>query len=404
MRSAQISFQAKKVMIIGGGRLAFKKGCQFQSEGAEVIYLAPTLCEEIKKETHICKMYEASDLDNAFLVYACTDDKKINHQVVLEANRNGMLSASVHQDKDATYHPLQSCDLPHLHVALSTNGTYPAYINEIMEEIIDRYETIHHDVLEELKNIRDYVLKLGLAHHEKRMLLKAIGSASHEQIHFYAQAIQSQKVTICIFHGNTSIASSTMITHFLKQIECGYTLYYAYLKSEDKQVLSLETIHKHMRLLQIKECHYQPMILEMGHCYHLMQQQLDEVETLLVDEISLPMILEEYSDCEQGLIVIHDSSMKQLYNALINLCPKHLHVMMLSDEIPKLDYNRKITLYGMFMLAGKHLLEDVMSEVGIYGKLINLGYTVQRNETCLLQLASFKTLFEKQLQEKNDKE
>lgn len=403
MRSAQISFQAKKVMIIGGGRLALKKGRQFQEEGAEVIYVAPTLCEDIKKETHFCKEYEASDLRDAFLVYACTDDKEINHQVVLDANHKGMLSASVHQDKDATYHPLQSCNLPHLHVALSTNNAFPAYINEIMDEIVDSYENIHHEVLVKLKGIREYVLGLKLTHEEKRELLRAIGSASFEQIDFYQQAIQSQKAMICIFHGNTSVASSTMIAHFLKQIRCEYTLYYAYLKSEDKQVLSLETIHKHMQLLQIKEYHYQPMILEMGHCYHLMQQRLNEVESLLVDEISLPMILEEYSDCEQGLIVIHDSSMKQLYNALINLCPKHLHVMMLSDEIPKLDYNRKITLYGMFMLAGKHLLEDVMSEVGIYGKLINLGYTVQRNETCLLQLTSFKTLFEKQLQEKNDK-
>lgn len=403
MRSAQISFQAKKVMIIGGGRLALKKGCQFKEEGAEVIYIAPTLCEDIKNETHICKMYETSDLDNAFLVYACTDDQEINHQVVLDANSKGMLSASVHQDKDATYHPLQFCDLPHLHVALSTNGTFPAYINEIMEEIIDSYETIHHDILEELKKIREYILMLGLEQNEKKELLKTIGSASHEQIHFYAQAIQSQKVIICVFHGNTSIASSTMITHFLKNIESGYTLYYAYLKSEDKQVLLLEIIHKHMQLLQIKECYYQPMILEMGHCYHLIKQQVKKVRSLLMDETSLVMILEEYSKCEQGLIVLHDSSSKQLYNTLISLCPKHLHVMMLNDEIPKLEYNRKITLYGMFMLAGKHLLEDVMSEVGIYGKLINLGYKVQRNETCLLQLASFKKVFEKQLQEKNDK-
>lgn len=161
MRSAQISFANKKVWIVGGGNQALKKGRQFIEEGANVIFVAPYFREEIRElaEEESCVLlenfYRAEDILGGFMIYACTDNRKVNHQIVLDGNEKGMLSGSVHKDAAASYHPLQFVDYPNLHVAVSTNGAAPAYNREILVEFHELYEATHREKLEKLRIERE---------------------------------------------------------------------------------------------------------------------------------------------------------------------------------------------------------------------------------------------------------
>lgn len=161
MRSAQISFANKKVWIIGGGNQALKKGRQFIDEGADVTFVSPFVREEIVALVHdgVCHLiqspYDIEVIREGFFVYGCTDSREINHQVVLDGNQKGMLSASVHKDADASYHPLQFVNYPNMHVAVSTNGASPAYNTEILEEFHKAYTATHHERLAQLREERD---------------------------------------------------------------------------------------------------------------------------------------------------------------------------------------------------------------------------------------------------------
>lgn len=162
MKSARISFRNKTVWIIGAGNQAMVKGQQFIEEGAKVIFVAPSCHEDFpewlgksnslyQNGSYQKKCYEKDDIHCGLLVYACTDNRKLNHQIVLDVNDIGLLSASVHGDEDATYHPLQSADYPHMHVAFSTNGAAPSYNRVLLEEMGASYQAIHHEKLSKLR-------------------------------------------------------------------------------------------------------------------------------------------------------------------------------------------------------------------------------------------------------------
>ena len=88
-----INVTGKKVLLIGGGRIAFHK-IGFLSQFADTIeVVALEVIDEIKQKgiSFIEKAYEKSDLEGALLVYACTNIKELNSQVKKDAESMGIL-------------------------------------------------------------------------------------------------------------------------------------------------------------------------------------------------------------------------------------------------------------------------------------------------------------------------
>jgi siroheme synthase-like protein len=79
--------QGKCCVVIGGGEVAAQKVRQLLECGAEVVIVSPDLCDELMalarsgQARWLPQPYEASVLDGAFLVFACTDDNAVNRQV-----------------------------------------------------------------------------------------------------------------------------------------------------------------------------------------------------------------------------------------------------------------------------------------------------------------------------------
>lgn len=186
MRTAQISFQNKKVWIIGGGNQGILRGKQFIEEGAQVIFVAPSINKELQEilvggVSCIESVYQKELITDGFLVFACTDNRELNHQIVMDANEKGMLSASVHKDSEASYHPLRFRDYPNLHVAMSTNGAFPSYLDVLLEEIEQNYHQVHHEKLEELRVWRGEILAQGLDKEERKAILKSWKNSENYQ-------------------------------------------------------------------------------------------------------------------------------------------------------------------------------------------------------------------------------
>ncbi len=172
MRSAQISFKNKPILIVGGGKQALKKGRQFIEEGAKVTFLAPSISNELREYDCINQTYNTDYLKEVFLVYACTDDKELNHKIILEGNQEGILTASAHYDEEASFHPLVSRDYDDLHIAVSTNGAYPMYIPILLEDIEALYLNHHAEKLKELRVFRQSLLEENVDSKTRHNLLK----------------------------------------------------------------------------------------------------------------------------------------------------------------------------------------------------------------------------------------
>src|SRR5690554_801753 len=83
----------KKILIVGGGKVAAHKMNLLSRFSMNLTILSPKICDAIATEKFkvIVKKYEAADLADYFLVYACTDNQELNKQIKSDANQRGTL-------------------------------------------------------------------------------------------------------------------------------------------------------------------------------------------------------------------------------------------------------------------------------------------------------------------------
>jgi precorrin-2 dehydrogenase/sirohydrochlorin ferrochelatase len=147
-----IDIRDKTVLVVGGGTVAGRKISSLIDAGATVKIVAPETIPEIARLVasgviNLRKgLYEAIDLQGAFLVVAATNDPATNLRIAADARQGGIL-VSVSDAPDAG-----NCTFPallrrgDLEISVSTNGTCPGFavvVRDILATIIgEEYSTI----------------------------------------------------------------------------------------------------------------------------------------------------------------------------------------------------------------------------------------------------------------------
>lgn len=90
-----INVTNKKILLIGGGKVATHKGTIMARFVQNVTVISPEFTDEIKKLpfTFIQKEYEKGDLEGYFLVYVVTGNHELNAQIKLDAEELGILTS-----------------------------------------------------------------------------------------------------------------------------------------------------------------------------------------------------------------------------------------------------------------------------------------------------------------------
>lgn len=90
-----LNVTGKKILMIGGGKIATHKATIMKRFVENVTVIAPEISFEIENLgfTIVHKEYEASDLDGYFLVYVVTDNHELNTQIKLDAEKRGILTS-----------------------------------------------------------------------------------------------------------------------------------------------------------------------------------------------------------------------------------------------------------------------------------------------------------------------
>ncbi len=150
MRIVQKSFQGEKnvypitvnlknkaVLIIGGGKIAARKVKGLLSEEAQVTLIGPTLHDTIDESsiTWIKKKYETGDINSsASLIFACTDDKKLNEQILKEALPSQIVN--VVSDKEISeFYNMSMIKHNGLKIGISTEGASPVVAKQTRIEL-----------------------------------------------------------------------------------------------------------------------------------------------------------------------------------------------------------------------------------------------------------------------------
>ncbi len=160
-----LDIEGRNVVIIGGGNVCARKAETMMNYGARVTVVSPEFTGEIEKWAEEgClalkrKKYDASDLDDANIVIASTDDERVNMQIATDCRRRRIPVNVV----DVT--PLCEFIVPaiiekgSIQIAVSTGGKSPALARTLKEDLQLSIGPEYDEVNRLLGSLRDAAKK-----------------------------------------------------------------------------------------------------------------------------------------------------------------------------------------------------------------------------------------------------
>ncbi|NMD71151.1 NAD(P)-binding protein [Bacillus sp. DNRA2] len=159
-----IRFTDKKIVIIGGGKMAERKIRSFQHSGANLEIVSPTLTETLHKllldSVFIWKQkyFSKEDIEGAFMVIAATNEPRINQAVKEHASANQLVCLLDNQDLSDVQFPA-IVRRGKLIIATSTSGASPALSKKITEKLAADFDERYASYLDFLHVARCVILK-----------------------------------------------------------------------------------------------------------------------------------------------------------------------------------------------------------------------------------------------------
>ncbi len=102
-----ININNKNILIVGGGKVALKKLKTLSTYGCNITLIAPQIQEDIlayKNVNIIYDSYKKKYLKEAFLVYACTNDKRVNSKILSDCENLGKLCNRTDNANESHFH------------------------------------------------------------------------------------------------------------------------------------------------------------------------------------------------------------------------------------------------------------------------------------------------------------
>ncbi|MDR2493349.1 MAG: bifunctional precorrin-2 dehydrogenase/sirohydrochlorin ferrochelatase [Coriobacteriales bacterium] len=132
-----LNIAEQPVLVVGGGAVAARKVVGLLSCEATVTVVAARLGDELQElvENGRCKWvarrYQADDLDQATLVFCCTDDPAVNARVSADAKERGLMVNVADCPELCSFYLPSVLRRGSLSIAVSTGGSSPLLARRI---------------------------------------------------------------------------------------------------------------------------------------------------------------------------------------------------------------------------------------------------------------------------------
>jgi len=169
----------KRVVVIGGGKVAGFKIVPLLKQGADIIVISTELDANLVKlveEKQIRwyqREYEKNDIDDAFLVVAATSDSVLNEQIAEDASVNQLVNVITNPESGNVHFPA-AIHRGLLNVAVSTGGASPKLAKKIRDDIANKYDEAYESYLDFLSEVRIKVKELQIEKRERNILLQEV--------------------------------------------------------------------------------------------------------------------------------------------------------------------------------------------------------------------------------------
>jgi len=164
-----LNVREKKCVVIGGGRVAFKKASTLLRYGAKVLVVSPEFEPEFQALAAQSpglrlrkKKYEARDLRGARAVFAATSDESVNRTVASEALRLKILANAADQPEHSQFLSPSCLERGDLMIAVSTSGKSPALARAIRLRLELLVEEAYASLVRAVEAVRSELKKEGI--------------------------------------------------------------------------------------------------------------------------------------------------------------------------------------------------------------------------------------------------
>lgn len=155
-----IELENRKIAIIGGGKVAYRKALKFLEFNGDVTIISPEIIDEFKnldiKIIH--EDYKKEFLDGFDLVIAATNNKKLNLEISKDCKDKNILFNNSDSDRSDFVLP-SIINSEGLIVSTSTNGRFPTLSKMVREDFEEKYKKYDDEFLDNLEILRKIVLE-----------------------------------------------------------------------------------------------------------------------------------------------------------------------------------------------------------------------------------------------------
>jgi precorrin-2 dehydrogenase/sirohydrochlorin ferrochelatase len=172
-----VDLKDKKIVVAGGGHVAYHKIQHLLKYDVHVHVVSPTFHHEIvtlakeEKVTLIQKPIEYEDYKDAFFIIAATDSKIVNEQIAnLARHKQLVVNTTDPQNGNCTIPA--SFNRGKLVIGVSTGGASPTLAKKIRDQLAGQFDERYETYLEFLYEIREIIKHHFSDPAEKRKWLK----------------------------------------------------------------------------------------------------------------------------------------------------------------------------------------------------------------------------------------
>ncbi|WP_223596097.1 NAD(P)-binding protein [Neobacillus bataviensis] len=176
-----LRLNGKKVVVVGGGKVAERKVNGLLGTGADVTVISPEITEAIQKLANEGKIvwqqrtFSEEDVYGAFMIFAATNDRALNQKVKDSADSHQLVTMADNPD-ESNFHVPAHLQRGRLSISVSTGGASPTLARKIRVQLEQQFNESYEAYLEFLFLKRQWILKEVEDASFKRKLLAAIVS------------------------------------------------------------------------------------------------------------------------------------------------------------------------------------------------------------------------------------
>lgn len=173
-----IDIAEKKVLVVGGGMVAFRKVEQLIPFGCHITVVSPKLCsqmEQIKgKITWVNRPFSLGDLEDMFFVISATDNETLNSEIANCCKENNILVNVVDVKEECTFFFPSLYKNGPICAGITTGGQSPQVAKLVRKKITEQIPSYYGDVANRLGNLRNEIKDTYETQEERSLVLKKL--------------------------------------------------------------------------------------------------------------------------------------------------------------------------------------------------------------------------------------